>query len=251
MTAPTRRPGIGPFLLDVARAPEVPASLAGLLRAESSPPRGVVHVGAHYGQEIETYLACGLDPIILVEANPAVFERLSRHVAFWQDWMSVLKDRYGLMSPPRIIPVHAAAGDRRGHAALHVTEHDPQSSILQPLDPQIRTRGTIEVVCDTVDRILADQGVPCSAMGMLSMDAQGAEGLVLTGATELLRHVDVVLTEVNYEPRYRRGVSADEIDEILIAAGFEEAYRTAELPGYPVADVLYKRRDSARDAAPT
>ena len=249
MTTSRLPPGVGPFLLDVARAPAVPASLADLLPGEGTPPRGVLHVGAHYGQEIETYLACGFDPIILIEANPVVFERLSRHVAFWRDWIAVLHERYGMARLPRIIPIQTAASDRCGHAALHVAEHDPQSSILAPLDPQIRARGTIEVVCGTLDRILADQGVPSSAVGMLSMDVQGAEGMVLAGASELLREVDIVLTEVSYEPRYRRGVSAEEIDGILTAAGFEETFRTGGLPGYPVADVLYKRRKPGDGAA--
>jgi hypothetical protein len=87
-----------------------------------------------------------------------------------------------------------------------------------------------------------DHGIPFEEVGMLSMDAQGAEAMVLAGASRLLPHLDLVLTEVNYEPRYRRGASVEEIDSMITKAGFEEVLRTEPLPEYPVGDILYRRR---------
>lgn len=238
-------PGFGPFLLDVARVPATENSLPSILKAHGIASRGVVHVGAHYGQELEIYLACGFDPIVLVEANPAVFSRLTRHVTFWTDWLTLLEQRYGIARPPRIIAVNAAASDRQGHAAFYVAEHDPQSSLLPPNDPRIRSRGAIEVESTTLDRLLARRSIPTSAIGMLSIDAQGAEALVLAGAGDLLAKVDLLLTEVNYEPRYKRCARPDEIDRIASDAGLEELLRSTPLPDYPVVDVLYKRGASA------
>lgn len=237
--------GFGPFLLDVARVPRLSPVLERLFREDGMKPRGVIHVGGHYGQEIETYMACGLDPIVLVEANPAVLERLERHVSFWTDWFRVFDARYGMVGGPRILTVHAAASDRCGHAAFYVTEHDPQSSILPPDDPAIRMRGTIEVESATLDQILADQNIPVASMGMLTMDAQGAEAMILRGGQELLKHLDIILTEVNYVSRYKRDAKPEEIEDIVASAGFEEVFRTEPLPGYEVVDVLYKRREPA------
>jgi hypothetical protein len=38
--------------------------------ARATRPQRVIHVGAHDGQEVDAYLACGFRKILLIEANP-------------------------------------------------------------------------------------------------------------------------------------------------------------------------------------
>jgi FkbM family methyltransferase len=227
--------------LDVTAVPPRWLEFARFLEKHDVAPRGVVHVGAHYGQELETYLACGFQRILYVEANPAVFARLLRHVAFWRDWLEALDDRFGLARRPQIEAIHCAAADRGGHAALHVAEDDPLSSILAPSDPTIRLRGHVEVEQRTVDALLDGLSWPPESISVLSVDAQGAEHLVLAGAPRLLRHVELVIVEVNYRPRYQDGATIDELERRMAAAGFREVLRTRPWPDYPAGDAVFRR----------
>jgi len=233
----------GGSTLDVTPVPPRGPAFARFLTEQGVAPRGVVHVGGHYGQELETYLACGFERILYVEANPAVFARLARHVAFWNEWLEALERRFGLARRPRIEAVNCAAADRGGHAALYVAEQDPLSSILVPTDPSIRLRGYVEVEQRTVDDLVEAAGWPPSSISVLSVDAQGAEHLVLEGAAGLLRHIDLAIVEVNYRPRYQDGATIEELDRRMSAAGFRQVLLTRPWPDYPAGDAVYRREN--------
>ena len=47
------------------------------------------------------------------------------------------------------------------------------------------------------------------------MDVQGAEGLVLKGARETLKHIDIIYTEVNNGATYEGNMEIDEMDAFL------------------------------------
>jgi FkbM family methyltransferase len=231
----------GASTLDVTPVPPRSRAFARFLADHGVPPRGVVHVGAHFGEELETYLAYGFERILYVEANPAVFARLAQHVAFWNQWLEVVEERFGLARRPRITAVNCAAAERGGHAALHVAEQDPLSSILVPIDPSIRLRGHVEVEQRTVDDLVAAAGWPLSSISMLSVDAQGAEHLVLEGAAGLLRHIDLAIIEVNYRLRYEGGETVEQLDHRMEAAGFRQVLLTRPWPDYPAGDAVYRR----------
>jgi len=231
----------GASTLDVTPVPPRAPAFARFLADHRVSRRGVVHVGAHYGEELETYLACGFERILYVEANPAVFARLARHIAFWNQWLEVLAERFSLARRPQIAAVNCAAADRGGHAALHVAEQDPLSSILVPTDPSIRVRGHVEVEQRTVDDLVAAAGWPLSSISMVSVDAQGAEHLVLEGAAGLLRHIDLAIIEVNYRLRYEGGETVEQLDRRMEAAGFRQVLLTRPWPEYPAGDAVYRR----------
>ena len=50
--------------------------LPDLFRTHALAAHGVVHVGAHEGQELPVYRGMGFPWILLVEAHPAIFARL-------------------------------------------------------------------------------------------------------------------------------------------------------------------------------
>jgi FkbM family methyltransferase len=228
-------------LRDLNPVPRRPMALERLLAERGIAARGIVHVGAHYGEELESYLVCGFERIAYVEANPAVFDRLRAHVGFWDRWLDVLSERFGLAGRPELRTVECAASDRVGHAALYVTEHDPQSSLLVPSAPEIRLRGTVEVRSSPLDRIVADLGWAPRTVNVLVLDAQGAEGRILDGAGDLLPGIDLAIVEVGDHERYAGGATEAEVATRLENAGLRSIHRTSTLPGYPVCDVVYAR----------
>lgn len=75
---------------------------------------GVLHLGAHLGEEADAYRANRIERVVWIEGNPELLENLSRAV-----------EPHG----HRVVP--ALIGARDGEAAeLHVTNNYESSSIL-------------------------------------------------------------------------------------------------------------------------
>ena len=169
----------------------------------------VLHIGAHEGQELAKYDALGARNVVFVEANPEVYRRLASRLASRDD----------------VHCVQRAVGAAPGKALLHLASFDQSSSLL-PMDghrlvyPSIVPAGTVEVEVVTLDALVAELELPPARISLLSIDVQGAELLVLQGATVVLPHVGAILVEVSFMPLYRGGAQIDEIDDLLSASGF-------------------------------
>jgi len=193
-------------------------NLVQLCRHHGIEPRGVLHVGAHEGQELSTYDAMGVTQTVFIEANPAVYARL----------VVAMRDRRD------VITVNRAIDDAVGRATLHLASFDQSSSLL-PMDahrtiyPQIVPAGTVDVEATTLDVLLEELNLPAEKFNLLAIDVQGAEGKVLRGARDVLRHIDAIAIEVNFAELYKGGAQIEEIDDLLGSAGFR---RMATIAAY-------------------
>ena len=147
-------------------------SLPGLLAGLGIPPRGVVHVGAHTGQEVPLYRAAGFARIVLVEPNPYLAAQLRG-----MDGVEV---------------VEAACASAAGTRTLHITERDKLSSLYRPL-----TRPVVAAVGVRAYR-LAD--LIDDTVNVAVIDVQGAELEVVSGAP--LDTLDVVVVETHSRSKY-------------------------------------------------
>ncbi|WP_261204510.1 FkbM family methyltransferase [Laspinema sp. D2d] len=184
--------------------------LSQLLEEHSITPRGVIHVGANEGEELKIYQEIGINKVLFIEANPAVFQ--------------VLKTN--LIGVPNLIGVNCAISNINGTATLHVTSMDAASSIL-PLKrvkdyyPEIRETHQIQVQSKTLDTLVEELGLNPADFNLLNLDIQGAEFLALQGAKNLLQNIEAINTEVNYEELYEGTQLIDKIDELLAESDFE------------------------------
>ena len=192
--------------------------------------RGIIHVGAHKGKEIEKYQEMGVRQIVFIEANPLVFERLKENV----------------IGHSNVIVESCAIGNQDGFVKLHVTSMDQSSSIL-PLKkhievyPDIKESSQVTVPCKKLDTLLQELSLNPSDYNILNIDIQGAELLALQGATNWLRYVDAINTEVNYEELYEGCALIDDIDNFLEDYGFERVATTT--PYHPTwGDAFYVRK---------
>jgi FkbM family methyltransferase len=214
--------------------------LLGLCIRHQIEVKGVLHVGAHEGKEIETYERLGAKAVLFVEANPAVHARLAAAMA----------------GRPGVITVSRAISDRPGRVTMHLASFDQSSSLL-PMQrhlevyPQIVPAGTIEVDACTLDQLVLEElRLAPEQFTLLNIDVQGAEALVLKGATRILRHVNAINVEVSFTDLYRGGALIEDIESLLGAAGFR---RVALLSPYHATwgDAFYVRsRLGARDDHP-
>lgn len=193
--------------------------------------RGVLHVGAHEGREAAHYRAWGMEPMVLMEANPDVYQRLLNTVE-------------GL---PGVIAIQRAITDQAGWVDLHVASFDQSSSLLRMekhslVYPHIRPAGTVSVRASTLDDVIAELGVEPGAFALLHIDVQGAELRVLHGAEAVLAAVELVSVEVNFAELYRDGAEIEAIEGFLQARGFRRVALSS--PYHSTwGDALYLRQE--------
>ncbi|NMF58274.1 FkbM family methyltransferase [Pseudanabaena yagii] len=181
-------------------------------------PHGVIHIGAHEGQEVADYIAMNVSKMILIEANPEVYERLQNNLANYE-----IQDIYS---------INCAVSNYEGVAQLHITSSDQSSSLLplkihSQIYPQITEEKLIEVPCKTLDVLLHELSIDLRQYNLLNIDIQGAELLALEGAKQTLNFIDAINIEVNYDELYEGCSLVHELDKLLDTYGFERIITTS------------------------
>jgi FkbM family methyltransferase len=203
MNAACRMVRRGLSLLGLLRGQDPCRAAAGLLRGVRV--TDVVDGGAHTGGTTRRLLA--LFPAATVHAfepQRQSFARLQSH----------------FKNHPRVRPYPWALSDRSGPATLHVHPGGYTTSLLMTSDPErMHPQETQEVETRTLDAWAVANGQASPAL--LKLDVQGHELAALRGASQLLaREVRVVLTEVNFHPRYCGSCVFPEVVAFLHERGF-------------------------------
>ena len=204
--------------------------ITSLCQKHSVKPRGVIHIGAYEGKEVTQYQLMGAEKTLFIEANPVVFERLQGNIAGY----------------PKARAVNCAVSNIDGTSTMYLTSLEQSSSIL-PLKkvkehyPDIRETDKITVKTRRLDTLLQELELSASEFNIINLDIQGAELLALEGATNLLKHIDAINTEVNYEELYEGCALIEQIDDFLEQQGFERVATTT--PYHPSwGDAFYVRK---------
>lgn len=192
---------------------------------------GIIHVGAHYAEEHGDYVAAGVRNIVYIEACKEHVEKLRERT-----W------------PESVIIIHSALADYVGTAEMHVerSNQGQSNSLLKPGThtkhyPGIKFEEK-EVVSVTKMDILIFNG----RYNFLNLDVQGAELMVLKGATETLKSVDYIYTEVNKEQVYEGAAMVEDIDSFLSDFHRVETKWTAQGWG----DAFYIRKSLLKKPEP-
>lgn len=173
--------------------------------------RRVIDAGAHRGAFTDAFLRLHQpENIVLVEALP--------------DFALKLRARY--QDDPRISVVSAALSDRNGEAQFQVNRSDASSSLLR-IDPRnsawfgrdLAVDRTVGVMTMSLPELMSREKL--ESVDLLKLDLQGAERLVLTGGAEVLDRVQVIYTEVFFEPLYTDAWLFWEMNEFLSGRGFK------------------------------
>lgn len=169
---------------------------------------GLIHVGAHHGQEYQEYKQHGIDKLIFFEPQPQAFK--------------VLEESVG----DEVILHNKALGNKAGQLKMYVEEANigMSSSLLKPKEvlneyPEIIF--TKEIMVDVVR--LDDLELPYD-VNTLVIDTQGYELNVLKGAQKTLDSIQYIISEVNRSELYEGGVLIETLDGFLEAHGFKRAF---------------------------
>ncbi|MGA0368668.1 MAG: FkbM family methyltransferase [Kiritimatiellia bacterium] len=113
--------------------------------------------------------------------------------------------------------VNAAASAQSGMAEFQVSNDLYGSSLLSPDDN--RSYETVQVPVVPLDQILLDKTI--SGRGILKIDVQFAEHLVLEGAVNLLKQVDVLIIELTLQREIPEARTFLEMCNFLNEIGFD------------------------------
>jgi FkbM family methyltransferase len=160
----------------------------------------VIDVGANAGFFSRRFARWTTDGgrVVAIEPAPDNIARLNTNLARWR-------------LSGRVDVVAAAATDVDGEATLAL---DPGN----PADHRLSDTGeTVRAV--TLDRLVADYGEP--RIGLVKIDVQGAEPMVLAGAKALIaRDKPVLVVEVSEQIESVAGVPRAEMIHALMADGY-------------------------------
>lgn len=172
---------------------------------------GVIHIGAHFGCELNSYKSVGIDNILFFEPLPDTFQ--------------ILKSNIG----NEAIAINVALGNFNGEVVMNVETANlgQSSSILEPLVhlrqyPHIKFDNKIKVAIAKLDDFINIK----NNYNFINIDVQGYELEVLKGGKEFLGTIDYIMTEVNRDEVYLGCAKIDEIDDYLKHYGFSRVETT-------------------------
>lgn len=193
-------------------------------------PRGILHVGAHKGEEIPVYDGLGIDNVVWIEANPKIFQDLSENIKKFKQ--------------NKALNYLVSDVDDKEYL-FYITNNGESSSILELERHKIHhnhihVTDSIVLKSKKIDSIILEQKIEILNYNFLNLDIQGAELLALNGFSEGLNFIDYVYTEVNDGEVYKNCAKVEEVDFFLKKYNFERV--ETKMTQYEWGDAFYMKK---------
>lgn len=168
--------------------------------------KGVIHIGAHYGQEHNLYKENNIK-------NIAYFEPL-------KDNFNVLKEN---IYDQNVKLFNMALGNINGEIEMYVEKNNKgQSSSI--LEPKIHLTQYPHITFDNKEKVtifrLDDVGLDINDYNLINIDVQGYELEVFMGSEKTLNNIDYIISEINRDELYKNCVKIEELTDFLSKFGF-------------------------------
>lgn len=204
--------------------------------------KGVIHVGASYGQERDVYAEIGL-PVIWIEADPVIFEALRGNLV-------------GRFANQRALNYLVTDKDDSEYE-FGIANNDGVSSSIFPLKdhkliwPHIDYKGYRSLKSKTLKSIIEIEGIDLSQFNALILDVQGAELKVLEGAADILKHFRFIRCEAHDFEAYEGCCFDHQLDSFLRFHGYQRSmtWKAQESqPGRGIYEILYETMTTKKNA---
>ncbi len=167
---------------------------------------GVIHVGAHFGQEDDTYKELGIKNRLYFEPLLLNFNTLKNSI----------KD-------DDVIIVKKALGNEKKIVSMYVeTKNNGMSSSI--LEPKLHTKQFPDIVFNSTEDVeldrLDDLEYDFSKYNMMNIDVQGFELEVLKGSINTLKNIDYIIVEINNAELYAGCPMFNDINNFLVNHNF-------------------------------
>lgn len=185
--------------------------------------RGVLHVGAHEGQEAQTYSNLSKS-VIWIEAIPHYFDKLQRNIA-----------QHSSQSAWNLLLDSKCADSR----PFYTTSNDCESSSIYPLVENDHWMGLtnceiLELPARRLDCVFSPSTL--SGADYWIIDVQGAEIEVLKGAGHLLSLCQYLQVEISQENFYEGGAQFGDLRDFLESKSFFPLW----LPSQPHEEIIFR-----------
>jgi FkbM family methyltransferase len=168
--------------------------------------KGVLHIGAHYGQEHGLYKRHGIENISYFEPLQNNFEKLQENVVDGSNLYRVALGNENKKTKMFVETVNQGMSSSILEPKVHLTQY-----------PYIKFESTEEVDMKRLD----DMGIDDKKYNMIVIDVQGYELEVFKGSSNFLKKIDYIFSEINRDEVYENCVRVEELSDFLSSYGFE------------------------------
>ena len=190
--------------------------------------KGIIHIGAHFGQEIPEYIGCGIQDIILFEPLTKNFKILESHVSDMN--ANISGHQVALGNDEKMVTMYLSSNDQMSSSILKPKKHLENH-------PNVFFKGTEEVEMKKLDSFIEET----KDYNFINIDVQGYELEVFKGGMETLKNIDYIYCEVNRDEVYENNAFVEELDEFLSQYNMERVETSWD--GTIWGDALYVRRN--------
>jgi FkbM family methyltransferase len=185
--------------------------------------KGIIHIGAFYGQEKTTYNNLNVNNVIWIEANP--------------NYKEIIKNNVG-----EDLIIISGVGNKNEILDFNIANNGQSSSFLEfgtHLDehPGINFTDKIKVPVKRMSDIVNEYSINIDDFNFLNIDIQGYELEALKGFDNLIHKFDYIYSEVNEKELYKGCPLINEIDDYLKTFGFQRVI--TNITGHGWGDALY------------
>lgn len=172
-------------------------------------PKGILHVGAWDGIEMEDYAANNICKVVFIEAQQSIFPTLMNRIAPY----------------PCAKAFNYCVSDKHETVNFNITNNGQSSSILElgthkDVHPDVTITETMMMQAITIEEIFIREELNEYDYDFVNMDIQGAELKALKGMGKLIPNIKAFYLEVNERHLYKECALVTEIDEYLSRFGF-------------------------------
>jgi len=203
--------------------------LKSLSEKYSITPSGVIHIGAHTGEEIALY-----EELFKKDIEVHLFEPQKK-------LFKILFEKYN--DTKNINLYKYACGEKTGELTMYISSNEgASSSILEPklhleIHPDVEFNNKEVVQVEQLDKFKIHNS------DFLNIDVQGYELNVLKGAKETLSKIKFIVLEINREEVYKDVALVEEIDSFLKVYNFLRVSTKYAYDTLPWGDALYVKKD--------
>ena len=194
--------------------------------------KGVLHLGAHKGQEADIYQWFG-KKVIWIEAIPEIFDQLKDNLYFYNNqkaYCMLLGDMDNLKKSFFI-----SNNDSASSSLFEFSKNTLDGKYF--LDTKLKIKDEIILEMSKLDSFVKKNNINISEYNHWIVDLQGAELLALKGAENSLKFCDSLLIEVSKVDIYENGVLWPELKDWLMKRNF---YPITE-PAHDHSDILFRK----------
>jgi FkbM family methyltransferase len=171
--------------------------------------KGIIHIGAHYGEEIVEYVSNEVKNVTFFEPISSSLKILEENLSHYADKINIDIFPYALGNDEREVEMYVSNRDGMCSSILK-----PKIVLTQYPDITFETREVVKMIR------LDNAEIEFDNFNFLNIDVQGYELEVLKGSKNTLNNVEYIYTEINRDEVYENTPHVEKLDEFLDTYGF-------------------------------